>query len=324
MQTAAARTGVVEIRTREKEMVVEAINNVVAHRARITLPDPALVDLSVRSRSGGGFGALHVGLTGVGYAATTEPFGTYVAGVVEDGGAEIRIGRQVLGLGPGDGWLYPLGVPSSGEYGRSAMAFLSLPVPFAADFAATHTGVDAADLRFEGLRPISEAMRQYWAVTASFLSRRLTVPDAELPPLIATQLWRVAAAAMLAVFPNTTMAAARTPSGGRVAPAVVRRAVAFMDAHPERPLTVTEVAAAAGVGARGLQVAFRRHLGHTPMEYLRRVRLERVHRELQSAVPGDGVTVRETARRWGFANPGRFSAEYRAAYDQTPSRTLRT
>jgi transcriptional regulator GlxA family with amidase domain len=119
------------------------------------------------------------------------------------------------------------------------------------------------------------------------------------------------------------MTAARAPADGHVAPAVVRRASAFMDANPERPLTVAEVAAAAGVGARGLQVAFRRHVGSTPMEYLRRVRLERVHRELRAAGPGDGVTVRETARRWGFANPGRFAAEYRAVYGQPPSRTLR-
>lgn len=74
---------------------------------------------------------------------------------------------------------------------------------------------------------------------------------------------------------------------------------------------------------RGLQVAFRRHLNQTPLEYLRQVRLDRVHRELQASDPGAGATVKAIARRWGYANPGRFTAEYRTVYGRLPSRTLR-
>lgn len=47
------------------------------------------------------------------------------------------------------------------------------------------------------------------------------------------------------------------------------------------------------------------------------------HDELRHASP-ETCTVSEVAGRWGFANPGRFAANYRAAYGQSPSHTLRS
>ncbi|WP_433087806.1 AraC family transcriptional regulator [Dactylosporangium sp. CA-052675] len=323
MNSTAGHSGLVEIRTRDRDVIAEALNHVVAHRARITFTDPAEVDLSMRSREHGELGGLRVRLGGVGYSAASEPVGYLLGGIVESGEITVRVRGRDIQLGPEDGMLFPVSHSFVGEYGRSALGAVSLPLPYVADLAEAETGLPAADLRFEGALPVSEAMRRYWAGTAAYLSRQLTTPGLDLPPLLAEHLRRLGAVTMLSAFPNTTMTAARAPADGRVAPAVVRRAKAFMEENPERPLTVAEIAAAAGVGSRGLQVAFRRHLGITPMEYLRRVRLERVHRELRAAGPGDGVTVRETARRWGFANPGRFAAEYRAVYGQPPSRTLR-
>ena len=187
--------------------------------------------------------------------------------------------------------------------------------------AEAETGLPAADLRFEAVRPISERLRQHWASTVAYASDQLT-HQGEIPPLLAGQLCRLTAAAMLATFPNTAMTAGPVRNH-HVPPAAVRRAKALMDDHPERPLTVADLAAAAGVGGRALQGAFRRHLGTTPMGYLRRVRLERAHRDLQAAPPDGTVTVREIARRWGFANPSRFATDYRAAFGRLPSRTLR-
>ncbi|MBM2621242.1 helix-turn-helix transcriptional regulator [Actinoplanes sp. LDG1-06] len=106
-------------------------------------------------------------------------------------------------------------------------------------------------------------------------------------------------------------------------PAVLRKATAFIEAHPESHLTVAQIAAAAGVGIRALQTSFRLHLAITPMTYLRRVRLDHVHRELLAGDPHDGVTVQGVARRWGFVNLGRFAADYRTEYGVTPRETLR-
>jgi AraC-like DNA-binding protein len=108
--------------------------------------------------------------------------------------------------------------------------------------------------------------------------------------------------------------------GGDLAPRMVRRAEGFMLAHLDQPLAIEDVAAAAGVGARALQLAFRRFRDCTPMEFLRRARLERAHAELQAARPG--ATVTDVALRWGFGHLGRFAESYRARYGQSPSQTL--
>jgi hypothetical protein len=61
----------------------------------------------------------------------------------------------------------------------------------------------------------------------------------------------------------------------------------------------------------------------THTAYLRRVRLEHAHRQLQAATPGDGTTVTAVTARWGYASPSRFAVLYRQTYRQPPSRTLR-
>lgn len=133
---------------------------------------------------------------------------------------------------------------------------------------------------------------------------------------------RLAAAALLETFPNTTMTVAYTRGAGWAPPAAVRRAAAFIDAHADQPLTQADIAAAARVTGRALQDAFRRHYGTTPARYLRRVRLERAHQELQDADPAGDVTVAAVARRWGWARPDRFAAACQQTYGVTPGHTL--
>jgi transcriptional regulator GlxA family with amidase domain len=106
-------------------------------------------------------------------------------------------------------------------------------------------------------------------------------------------------------------------------PATLRRAVAFIDEHAGRHLTVTDIAAASFVTVRAVQLAFRRHLDMTPMQYLRRVRLDRAHQDLLAADPArESVTA--VAYRWKFASASRFTAYYRGVYGVLPSHTLRS
>jgi AraC-like DNA-binding protein len=105
-------------------------------------------------------------------------------------------------------------------------------------------------------------------------------------------------------------------------PATLRRAVAYIDADPARPMTLAQIAAAAGTSARALQYSFRRHHDTTPLGYLRRVRLQRAHRELQIADPAGGATVAGIASSWGFHAPDRFAAAYRRAFGVPPRTTL--
>ncbi|MDG4800350.1 helix-turn-helix domain-containing protein [Micromonospora sp. WMMD980] len=127
----------------------------------------------------------------------------------------------------------------------------------------------------------------------------------------------------LAVLPNTTMTAAYVPEPRRMAPPVIRRAQAYLEEHAAEPVAVAQVAAACGVGPRGLQAAFQRHVGHSPLTYLRQVRLARAHRDLAAADPASGATIAGIARRWGWTSPGRFAAAYRETYGRPPHETLR-
>ncbi|WP_052310964.1 helix-turn-helix domain-containing protein [Rubrivivax gelatinosus] len=106
----------------------------------------------------------------------------------------------------------------------------------------------------------------------------------------------------------------------QLSPAHVRRAMDYMQANASQPLTIADVALAAGASARSLQTAFRQFRGCTPSEYLRQIRLERVRADLL-----DGSQPRSVSRiamHWGFAHMGQFAERYRSAYGEAPSATL--
>ena len=100
----------------------------------------------------------------------------------------------------------------------------------------------------------------------------------------------------------------------------LRRAEAFMRARLGDPLTIPQIAHAAGVSLRGLQLLYRRHLDSTPLLHLRALRVSAAREVLRAQAPG--TTVGAVARRFGYSNAGRFGAHYRAAYDEAPSATL--
>jgi AraC-like DNA-binding protein len=105
-----------------------------------------------------------------------------------------------------------------------------------------------------------------------------------------------------------------------IAPWQVRTVEEFIFANADQPLSLGNLAVIGGVSARSLQLTFRRHRGCSPMEFLRRIRFERVRDELLH--PIHDTTVTSAAIRWGFLHLGRFSAEYRARFNETPSATL--
>jgi AraC-like DNA-binding protein len=98
----------------------------------------------------------------------------------------------------------------------------------------------------------------------------------------------------------------------------VAQVVELVERAPESSYTVSDLARAAGVSARSLQASFHKHLGVSPMAYLRQVRLERAHEDLQL---GRG-RVSEVAYHWGFTNLGRFATSYQERFGELPSATI--
>lgn len=179
-------------------------------------------------------------------------------------------------------------------------------------------------LRFERLVPASRTATMHWRRLLDYVEGLLTDDAMVAQPLVVGTATRLLAHTALATFPNNATGERRAdelPRDHRDSTSqALQRAVAYIDAHAGGDVSLAEVATASRVSPRALQYAFRRHLGTTPMGYLRRVRLDQARRDLRTCRPG--ATVAEVAARWGFYNQGRFAALYRAAYGENPHRTL--
>lgn len=160
-----------------------------------------------------------------------------------------------------------------------------------------------------------------WARLMRLLANEIHRDSLLYQPLMAQQLTSAALTGLLLAADHPYRDLLENPPS-LLRPRPVRRTIDAIQANPEQPFTATDLAGVAGVSVRTLQSAFRQHVGVSPMEYLRQVRLERVHRDLSRA-DSEEVTVSDVAHRWGFTHLGRFAATYRAMYGTPPSQTLR-
>jgi AraC-like DNA-binding protein len=110
-------------------------------------------------------------------------------------------------------------------------------------------------------------------------------------------------------------------SAAAALPADLVRALDWLRRHQADHVDLERLASAAGVSPRTLESHFKTFLGTTPLGWLRRTRFASVRRALES---GRGeATVTRIALANGFGQLGRFAAEYRAIFGETPSATLR-
>ena len=313
----------VEMTTQDMEVIADLISRqYIEHRARFRCADPSRVDAGARSVTMGMLEAAVVRYKGFIYRAEASPPDDFLALVTLSGTGTLTTAREQLHFTRGE-VLLDL-TDFTADMDDCAFAVLRVPRQVASDLAEEHTGLPAADLRFESIAPVSASARALWSRTAAFICGQLIGSGiTEIGAITAEQMTRLAAAALLETFPNTTMTPAYIRGPGHVPPAAVRRAAAFIEAHAGQPITATEIAAVAGVTTRALQYAFRHHYDTTPTGYLRRVRLERAQQQLQAADPITGATVTEIARRWGWTNPASFATAYRKQYGVSPSHALR-
>jgi AraC-like DNA-binding protein len=241
-----------------------------------------------------------------------------------DGVMKVSVGRDEEVVPPGTPVLFPPHQAVSALWVDTDAGCVCLQAADVERVAVETTGVETVALRFTGLRPMSPEHGRHWDAAVRYLvGAVLRDPDLAANPLIAGQLTQLLAAAVLDTFPSTTLAARPRIPPDHATPAVVRRGMDFIEANADRETTLSEVAAASGIGPRGLQAAFLRHQDTTPTAYARRVRMERAHRDLQDADPGGRDTVPAIAARWGFAGPNRFASAYQQTYSRPPAETLR-
>jgi len=102
---------------------------------------------------------------------------------------------------------------------------------------------------------------------------------------------------------------------------IVQRAEKYVLAQPAVSFHVTDLCMAIGASERALEYAFKEILKMSPMAFLRRVRLHRVHQALRANTRGT-TTVSAEALKWGFWHFGDFSKDYKNCFGESPSDTL--
>ncbi|NPT55821.1 helix-turn-helix domain-containing protein [Paraburkholderia elongata] len=103
---------------------------------------------------------------------------------------------------------------------------------------------------------------------------------------------------------------------------IVRRCERILQDNAEQPITVLDLCRALRCSRRTLQTSFQRVANVTPVEYLRSIRLNAVHRLLRMT-SAEEVLIGDAACRWGFTHLGYFAREYRDLFGELPSQTPR-
>ncbi len=273
---------------------------------------------SLESASVGSFSVDHMRYSGR-FRADAEPSGALTVVEALDGGLRVATDRTDTTSAV---VLAPHWTPYSVQWDAVDLRITTLDLDEVDRVASEIADVEGGHVVFGSLAALSPARARYWSSLVAQVDGQVLAQDELVASsLVRRESLRRLITGALVAFPNSALEHQRPHDDAE--PATVRRAVEFMDAHAQDDIDLVQVAEASRIGPRGLQVAFRRHRGQTPWEYLRRVRLEGAHRELEAGDPSRGDTVATIAARWGFAHPGRFAVEYRRTYQDSPSATLR-
>lgn len=97
-------------------------------------------------------------------------------------------------------------------------------------------------------------------------------------------------------------------------PTSILQACKKIETHYPEPLTVHDLARAAGVSSSRLSRVFKEHLDTTPIRYLWKVRVDEGVQLLQET----GLTISEIAYKTGFQTPFHFSRLVKTHYNASP------
>lgn len=246
---------------------------------------------------------------------TVEPAGVYVVLWLNDGRAGLDLGRDENRLVAGMPAMFPSGRPFGFETQEYRDALVHFDAAYLERAAAELHGTQPGPLRFA---PLAHALAPWWAAVR-ILRDTLTARQAP-SPLQREAASQVAASAVLQAFAHRVVPLPSAPLS--VSSRRLRRAVEFVHANADLPLGVADIADAAGLTVRGVQLAFQRAYAMTPRQYLRGVRLDLAHDELIAGHPGS-LVVGDVAAHWGFISGGRFAQHYTQRFGELPSETLR-
>ncbi len=101
----------------------------------------------------------------------------------------------------------------------------------------------------------------------------------------------------------------------------VKELADWIAAHADGLLTLTDLERQSGYSRRSLQLAFRARLDCTPMQWVKRCRMQKARERLECPMPGDSVG--SVAKSAGFVNAAAFTRDFVRLYGEKPSAVLR-
>lgn len=216
-------------------------------------------------------------------------------------------------------FMVPPGVEMRVEFAGAHLRTVGLDREYVKRVAESLSGTPDPQFRSDGVNTHRRNAALVTEAVSSLEAMLLSQTALRDAALVRAQLLRHATVSILSSYPLADLD--RRPDQG-IQSRRVRMAVSYLEAHAHEPITVGDIAIAAGTTTRSLQTAFRRAYDMTPMQFLRRLRL-RLAREELLASSDPRLSVREVAHRWGFTHPGRFAQQYASAFGEHPSATLR-
>ncbi|HVV10533.1 AraC family transcriptional regulator [Amycolatopsis sp.] len=290
------------------------------HRVRHT----TRLDVRVRSRR-----MRDVSVTQLGYGGdVTVDFGQlrsfFLVQVPVSGRAQVRAGELSVRSEPGLATVLSPDVPGSVRWSADCVQ-LMVRIERTALRARLAGMIGTAlhrELRFEPAMDVGSGYGHGWLLALHAIVHQLDRPGSLIEnAAMAEAFEQVLMSALLTAQPSNYSHILRGEA--RAAPSkAVGIALDWIESHPKAGHTTASLARAAGVTERALQLGFRKHLDMRPMEYLREIRLQRVHEQLKTET-ADGRTVTEIALEWGFAHQGHFATRYQRRFGEKPSETLR-
>jgi AraC-like DNA-binding protein len=309
-----------DVATSDREYANELMHAVFPGISLAATGDGRPFDFRHSAAGDGRMNAYSLRISGSATGSGTMPEGIAI-GAVRRGRFELAYGRDVVDTS--QPYLRPPG-ESTNVFDDAHVDLVTLDLD--AFSAAARRYVD--DDRLSSLlprpgrtAPLTPAAARSWRIAADRALATVADEDAFASPLVRDRLFDTVVRVLLASFDIVP----RRPWGDDSAvPAAsgVRRAIAYLDDNVAEHVTLPDVAEAARLSVRSVQHVFRRHLGTTPLGYLRDRRLDAVRLELIASDP-TVVTVAEVARRWGFAHLSRFSQAYHARFGEYPRETIR-
>lgn len=235
---------------------------------------------------------------------------------VRSGSAVVQHGEHRADLQRDGLALIPIGARAQVRLDRAELEITSFPpAPLARLLGVPKHAVQLHAPRIE---PRSPELAAYFVQVSRLLTTGVFgVPEVYDRDLIRTHAIDMLVAVAVEAFELTN----RSEDDTARDVVVLRRALAELRSHLAEPISVPEVAQAAGVSVRGLQLIFQRQLGTSPLLHLRALRLEAARQALADEA-ARGTTIAEIARRFGYSNSGRFSTHYRDTYGESPTAGL--